>query len=51
MVGERVGRIEQGYLADLVVVDGDPTANVRVLLDIESEGLVVKGGSPVAGWA
>ena len=29
LVGERLGRIAEGYLADLVVVDGDPTADVR----------------------
>ena len=26
LVGERLGRVEPGYLADLVVLDGDPTA-------------------------
>ncbi len=51
LVGERLGRIEDGYLADLVVVDGDPTADIRVLLDPERVGTVVKGGVPVAGWA
>ena len=51
LVGERLGRIADGYLADLVVVDGDPTADIRVLLDSERVGTVVKGGVPVAGWA
>jgi imidazolonepropionase-like amidohydrolase len=51
LVGERLGRIEEGYLADLVVVDGDPTADIRVLLDPDRVGTVVKGGVPVAGWA
>jgi len=51
LVGERLGRIEEGYLADLVVVDGDPTADIRVLLDPARVGTVVKGGVPVAGWA
>ena len=51
LVGERLGRVEEGYLADLVVVDGDPTADVRVLLDPDRVGTVVKGGVPVAGWA
>ena len=32
--GERLGRIEEGYLADLVLVDGDPgRGDIRVLLD------------------
>ena len=51
LVGERLGRIEEGYLADLVVVDGDPTADIRVLLDPDRVGTVIKGGVPVAGWA
>ena len=52
LVGEQLGRLEEGYLADLVVVDGDPTADVRVLLDPERVGPVVKGGVPVSvpGW-
>jgi imidazolonepropionase-like amidohydrolase len=51
LVGERLGRIEDGYLADLVVVDGDPTADIRVLLDADRVGTVIKGGVPVAGRA
>ncbi len=52
VVGERLGRIEPGYLADLVVLDGDPTTDVRLLLDPARVGPVVKGGRPVAapGW-
>jgi imidazolonepropionase-like amidohydrolase len=51
LVGERLGRIEEGYLADLVVADGDPTADIRVLLDADRVGTVIKGGMPVAGRA
>ncbi|HKY66534.1 MAG TPA: amidohydrolase family protein [Acidimicrobiales bacterium] len=52
LVGERLGRIAEGHLADLVVVDGDPTSDVRVLLDGDRVGPVVKGGVPasVPGW-
>jgi imidazolonepropionase-like amidohydrolase len=52
VVGERLGRIAEGYLADLVVVDGDPTADVRLLLDASRVGPVVKGGLPALapGW-
>jgi imidazolonepropionase-like amidohydrolase len=49
LVGERLGRIEPGYLADLVLVDGDPTADVSLLLDRDRIGAVVKGGALVAG--
>jgi imidazolonepropionase-like amidohydrolase len=48
-VSERLGRIAEGYLADLVLVDGDPTTDVRTLLDPARVGLVVKGGTPVSG--
>lgn len=53
LVGEQLGRLEEGHLADLVVVDGDPTTDVRVLLDAARVGPVVKGGVPVTvpGWA
>ncbi len=52
LVGERLGRIGEGYLADLVLVDGDPVADVRTLLDPARVGPVVKGGTPVSvpGW-
>ena len=35
------GRIEAGLLADLIAVDGDPLANVKVLEDVK---FVMKGG-------
>jgi imidazolonepropionase-like amidohydrolase len=51
LVGERLGRVAPGYLADLVVLDGDPTTDVSVLLDRDRIGAVVKGGRPVtAAW-
>jgi imidazolonepropionase-like amidohydrolase len=52
LVGERLGRVEEGYLADLVLVDGDPTADVSVLLDPARIGAVIKGGTPAftPGW-
>jgi imidazolonepropionase-like amidohydrolase len=51
LVGERLGRVEPGYLADLVILDGDPTADVSLLLDRDRIGAVVKGGLPVVGAA
>jgi imidazolonepropionase-like amidohydrolase len=38
---DRVGRIEAGYLADLIAVPGDPTTDVRLL---EHVPFVMKGG-------
>jgi imidazolonepropionase-like amidohydrolase len=51
LVGEQRGQVGPGFLADLVVVDGDPTADVALLLDPERIGGVVQAGVPVAsGW-
>jgi imidazolonepropionase-like amidohydrolase len=46
-----VGSLEPGYAADLVVVDGDPLADVRLLTNLEQIWLVVKDGRQVAGRA
>ena len=43
------GSLEPGKLADLVVLDGDPLADIRVLQDRERIRAVVKGGRIVAG--
>lgn len=48
LVGERLGRIAEGYLADLVLVDGDPTADIHVLLDLDRVGPVLKSGHPAS---
>ena len=41
---DRLGTLEPGKIADLVLVDGDPRANIFVLLDV---ALVVKDGAVV----
>jgi imidazolonepropionase-like amidohydrolase len=46
-----VGTVEPGRLADLLVVNGDPTEDVSVLLDPERIHLVLQSGEPVAGKA
>jgi imidazolonepropionase-like amidohydrolase len=41
----KIGIIEPGAYADLLVVDGDPLANIRVLLDPQRNlKLIMKGG-------
>jgi len=44
-----VGALTPGRLADLLVVDGDPLADVRLLQDAARLALVLKGGRAVAG--
>ena len=46
---EEVGTVEPGKAADLLVVDGDPLDDVRVLIDPARIWLVLKDGRPVAG--
>ena len=43
--------MEKGRLADLVVVDGNPLDDVKVLLDPARIELVVKGGAVARGPA
>jgi imidazolonepropionase-like amidohydrolase len=44
-----VGTVTVGAVADLLVIDGDPLADVGVLRDPERISMVVQGGKVVAG--
>ena len=46
-----VGTIRPGAAADLVLVDGDPSADIRLLTERERIWLVLVAGRPVAGRA
>jgi imidazolonepropionase-like amidohydrolase len=50
-LGDLVGTVEPGKLADLLIVDGDPLADPGVLRRREAIWLVVQLGEPVAGAA
>jgi imidazolonepropionase-like amidohydrolase len=50
-IGDRVGTVEAGKLADLIVVDGDPLERLEVLRDRERVWLVLQLGEAVAGTA
>ena len=43
-----LGAVQAGYLADLLVVDGDPLADISVLQDQGRLLAVLKGGTPVS---
>jgi len=42
--GELLGRIKAGYLADLLLVDGDPLQDLKLLQDKNRIPCVMKGG-------
>jgi imidazolonepropionase-like amidohydrolase len=44
LTGLEVGQIRPGYLADLLVVDGDPTEDIAILQDPARRRAVFKGG-------
>jgi imidazolonepropionase-like amidohydrolase len=48
-LSSELGTVVSGSLADLVVVDGNPLADVRMLCDPERIWMVVQGGKVVAG--
>jgi imidazolonepropionase-like amidohydrolase len=50
-LGDRVGTVEEGKLADLLVVDGDVEASPELLCDPHRIWLVLQLGAPVAGRA
>jgi imidazolonepropionase-like amidohydrolase len=50
-LGEHVGTVAEGKLADLLIVDGDPLAEPALLADPGRIWLVLRLGVPVAGQA
>jgi imidazolonepropionase-like amidohydrolase len=46
-MADRIGTIEEGKQADLILVDGDPLADIAVLTDASRIRVVLKGGEIV----
>lgn len=44
LMGLEVGLVREGYLADLLLVDGDPTQDVAILQDKDRLAMIMKGG-------
>jgi imidazolonepropionase-like amidohydrolase len=42
---DKIGTVQKGKLADLIVVDGDPLDNIRLLQNMENIRLVIKSGA------
>ncbi len=43
-MGNELGMIREGYLADMLLVDGDPLADVRILQDNKRLLAIMKDG-------
>ena len=44
MAGNEMGQIKPGYLADMILVDGNPVANVKILQDATKLLAIMKDG-------
>lgn len=45
LMGLEVGLVREGWLADLLLVDGDPTRDVAILQDKDRLAMIMKGGA------
>jgi imidazolonepropionase-like amidohydrolase len=45
LMGLEVGLVKEGWLADLLLVDGDPTTDVAILQDKDRLTMIMKGGA------
>jgi imidazolonepropionase-like amidohydrolase len=43
-MGHETGTVEPGKLADIIIVDGDPLADIRVLQDVDKIRVVMLEG-------
>ena len=43
-MGDELGLIQEGFLADLLLVDGDPVADIKLLQDRDNLLMIMKDG-------
>jgi imidazolonepropionase-like amidohydrolase len=43
-MADQIGQVKPGYLADLLLIDGDPTRDVRILQDRRRIKMIMQGG-------
>ena len=44
MMGNELGQVKPGFLADVILVDGNPLANVKILQDADKLMAIMKDG-------
>ena len=44
MAGNEMGQVRPGYLADMILVDGNPVANVKLLQDAGKLLMIMRDG-------
>src|SRR5262249_55765787 len=44
MMGNELGQVKPGFLADIILVDGNPLANVKILADATKLLAIMKDG-------
>jgi imidazolonepropionase-like amidohydrolase len=43
-MGQQIGMLKPGYLADVLVIRGDPTSDVRILQNHDNIAVIMKDG-------
>lgn len=44
-MGDQLGLVKEGYLADLLLVDGDPTQDISIMQDKARLTMIMKDGA------
>ena len=44
-MGDELGQIKEGFLADLLLVDGDPLKDLRIMVDADRLAVIMKDGA------